>query len=194
MESNWKNYHENTSGEYPPRPFLVKAIPYVSEKKEALDLGGGALNDCKYLLREGFEHVTVVDIEESVKERVDEISDNRVDVEITPFDSFDFQEIKYNLINAQYSLPFHGSEGFDELIKKITKSLKTGGIFVGQFFGTKDEWNTVESKLAFQDKEEVQKMLSDMEIIKFQEEEKDGTTASGNTKHWHIFHFIARKK
>jgi len=194
MESNWKNYHENTSGEYPPRPFLVKAIPYVFEKKEALDLGGGALNDCKYLLREGFEHITVVDIEEGVKERVEEISDNRVDVEITPFDNFDFPENKYNLINAQYSLPFHGPEVFDGLINKIVNSLKAGGVFTGQFFGKNDQWNKESSSLVFHIKEDALSLLKDLEIIEFQEEEKDGTTASGNTKHWHIFNFIARKK
>jgi hypothetical protein len=32
------------------------------------------------------------------------------------------------------------------------------------------------------------------EIIEFIEEEKEGSTAAGTNKHWHVFHFIVRKK
>lgn len=156
-------------------------------------MGGGALNDTKYLLNEGFEHVMVVDIEPNVQEKVAEIDNPRLEASVTSFSQFDFPENKYDLVNAQYSLPFHGPEGFDELIKKITKSLKSSGIFVGQFFGDRDEWNTPENKITFQTKEEIESLLLPLEVLEFIEEEKDGTTASGSTKHWHIFHFIARK-
>lgn len=194
MESSWKNYHENTSGDYPPRPFLAKALNYVTNKEEALDLGAGALNDCKFLLKEGFGHITVVDVEDSVRERVADLADDRLDAQITSFDKFKFLENKYDLINAQYSLPFHGEEGFEALFKNITLSLKKGGILTGQFFGQNDQWNTGSRDVVFHSKEEALNLLKNLEIIDFQEEEKDGTKASGNTKHWHIFHFIARKK
>lgn len=32
-----------------------------------------------------------------------------------------------------------------------------------------------------------------MEIIQLDEEEKDGKTALGTTKHWHLFHIIDKK-
>lgn len=194
MESSWKNYHENTSGDYPPRPFLAKALNYVTNKEEALDLGAGALNDCKFLLKEGFGHITVVDVEDSVKERVADLADNRVDAQVTSFDEFKFSENKYDLVNAQYSLPFHGEEGFDALFKKITLSLKQDGIFTGNLFGENDTWNDGSGRLVFHSKDEVLKLLKDLEVIEFFEEEKDSTTVSGIFKHWHILNFIARKK
>lgn len=192
-ELNWGNYHE-LSKDYPPRPFLVSALEYVKEKKEALDLGAGALNDAKHLLNEGFEHITVVDVEPGVQEKVSELKDDRLEAHITSFDKFNFPENKYDLVNAQYSLPFHGKEGFDVLIQKIISSLKSEGIFVGQFFGEKDEWAKSESTIAFQTKEEVEGLLSPLETLEFIEEEKDGKTATGDNKHWHVFHFIARKQ
>ena len=100
---------------------------------------------------------------------------------------------KYDLISAQYALPFYGPKGFEEFIAKLISSLKVGGVFVGQFFGNRDGWNTPETNLAFQTREEAETLLRDLKIEGFTEEEKDGKTASGENKHWHVFHFIASK-
>ena len=40
---------------------------------------------------------------------------------------------------------------------------------------------------------EIAKNWKDYEIIDFKEVEKDGTTALGKEKHWHIFNIIAKK-
>jgi hypothetical protein len=34
---------------------------------------------------------------------------------------------------------------------------------------------------------------TNMEVILLDEEEKDDKTANGTPKHWHVFHFIAKK-
>jgi hypothetical protein len=36
-------------------------------------------------------------------------------------------------------------------------------------------------------------LLFGLELLEFIEEEKDGMQANGQEKHWHVFHFIARK-
>jgi hypothetical protein len=36
-------------------------------------------------------------------------------------------------------------------------------------------------------------LLSDMQVIELREDENDSPTASGEAKHWHIFHITARK-
>lgn len=109
------------------------------------------------------------------------------------FQDFTFEPNIYDLINAQYALPFYGKDNFEDFIASIITALKSHGIFVGQFFGVNDGWNKPHAKLAFQTKEEIGKMLSGLELIEFIEEEKEGTTAAGTMKHWHVFHFIAKK-
>ena len=39
----------------------------------------------------------------------------------------------------------------------------------------------------------VESLLAPFAIEHFVEEERDGTTANGSPKHWHLFHIVARK-
>ena len=48
--------------------------------------------------------------------------------------------------------------------------------------------------MTFLDSEALADLLTDLEVIKLDEEERDGKTASGQDKHWHIFNLILRKK
>ena len=64
---------------------------------------------------------------------------------------------------------------------------------MGQLFGKNDDWNTKESLLVFHDKSEVLRLFKNFQILEFVEEEKEGMTAAGIPKFWHVFHVIARK-
>ena len=59
IKKDWSKYFNNTKNR-PPSRLLVKALEYVENKKNAIDIGGGALKDAKYLLEQGF-NVTVID-------------------------------------------------------------------------------------------------------------------------------------
>jgi tellurite methyltransferase len=192
MENNWAKYVENTK-ESNPRPLLVEALNYVKEKEEALDLGAGAMNDVRYLVKEGFTHVTAVDQEPVAEDIVRNLPSEIVNYVISDFEKLDLAENKYDLINAQYSLPFNSKETFPEVWNKVIDSLKTGGVITGQFFGDHDGWIDREN-MNFHTLEEAKKFLSGLEVIKLEEEETDRLTAAGNMKHWHLFHFIAAKK
>ena len=48
--------------------------------------------------------------------------------------------------------------------------------------------------MVFLSKKQIFDMLEKFEIIEFKEEEKDGKTALGKMKHWHIYSVIAKKK
>ena len=48
--------------------------------------------------------------------------------------------------------------------------------------------------MTFFSKEEVLNLFKSFEIINFGEMEKDGKTALGKEKHWHIINVIAKKK
>lgn len=189
----WGSFFEKTKGAK-PRKYLIDAIQYIENKKIALDLGAGTLPDTRFLLEQGFEKVIAIDKEEVFKDFAKAIDDERLEANISSFEDFDYKEKTYDLINAQYSLPFMKQEYFDDVIFKIKNSLKTNGVFVGTFFGIKDSWNnetgTVEN---FQTKEELLEMFEDFELLEFLEEEDDKSAVNEKLKHWHTFHITAKK-
>ncbi len=190
-EDIWKAHSERLEG-IPPRGLLVRAIPFVLHRNEALDLGPGGFSDTKYLLSQNFMHVTAVDSAD-IGDRVSALSKSKLTFVQTSFEAFDFPEQRYDLINAQFSLPFNPPETFTAVFEKIKKSLVSGGIYSGTFFGKKDSWNTTTSSLTFHSEEEVRALLSDMDTLEFNEREWDGTIASGEKKHWHVYGVIVRK-
>ncbi len=93
------------------------------------------------------------------------------------------------VVNAMRALPFNGAETFGQVFNSILESIKVDGIFSANLYGIRDNRNSRDSDIAFHTKEEVMSLLEDMEIIDFREEER----TDENSKHWHIFYFIARK-
>lgn len=191
QNDHWKGYYQVT-GSKPPSKLLVKALEYVTDKGKALDLGAGALVDSKFLLSEGYE-VTAVDSSPTFIELTQEIKDSKFSFVQSTYDAFSYSLNSYDLITAQWALPFNSPGTFDMMFKNLKSSLKPEGIFTGQFFGIRDEWNVEGKDMTFHTQEEVHELLSDMHVIYIKEEEKDGTTARGNPKHWHVFHVIAKK-
>lgn len=190
--SSWETYFEDTKNRK-PRRLLVDALEYVKHKKEALDLGSGALNDVCYLVSKDFKHITAVDCVPVAKDIIKYFPSNMVEYVISSFENFHFTSQKYDLINAQFSLPFSPKESFEKLFDTIISSLKPEGVIAGQFFGIRDEWNTGDKNKNFHTRDESMKLLSKLKIISFREEELDKPTAAGKMKHWHVFHFIGIK-
>ena len=188
--ADWPKYINKTKGG-PPRRLLMYALKFVQNKDAALDIGAGALNDSIYLLQNGFKKVVALD-------KVD-LSELTKDFEVKAFSfikgsvaDYTFPEKTFDLINAQYVLPFIHKEELAGVMDKAKKSLKHNGIFVGQFFGPRDSWSD-RAEVSTHSKAEIVKFLENLEVIYFEEEEKDDVTALGPKKHWHIFHFIAKK-
>lgn len=71
-------------------------------------------------------------------------------------------------------------------------SIVPGGRFSGQLFGDRDGWVGTR-ELTFQTRAEAEALLEGFELERFDEVEEDGQTATGNAKHWHIFHVIAHR-
>lgn len=189
---SWRKYIDKTSANE-VRPLLVEALAFATTKGSALDIGAGALNESKHLLSVGFTQVTAVDADEAAEERAKAVDDVRFSFVRSAYVDFDFKKESYDLINAQYSLPFNPPETFNQFMSKIISSLKPGGIFTGNLFGDKDGWNVEGSGKTFHSERSAREALSGLELIKFQEEESDKGTALGKPKHWHLFNFIARK-
>lgn len=190
QKRDWQEYYEITKNK-PPTKLLIKALENVAAKNKAIDIGGGALKDTRYLLEQGFD-VTVVDKADLMAKEAEAIKSDKLHYFVSSFADFDFPKSEYDIASAMYSLPFNPPDSFDAVFTRIKESLVNGGIFCGQCFGVRDEWST-NQKMTFHTKEQVEKLLSDMEVILLDEEEKDDRTANGTPKHWHIFHFIAKK-
>ena len=155
---------------------------------------GGAGRDTKFLLEKGFT-VVAVDKDSRATEYLADLPKEKLKVVVSLFQDFTFEVDKYDLINAQFSLPFTNRDVFNEVFIKIKNSLKSGGIFVGQLFGVNDDWNkSTTTKTTFHTKQQAQDLFSDMELLKFIEKDYNGTLAYGTPKHWHTFHILARKR
>lgn len=188
----WDKFVEQTKGR-PPRPLLIDALTHVKHRGAALDLGSGALNDSSFLLDEGFDFVTAVDAEPVAQNIADTFPPERFRYAISRFEDFDFAETAFDLINAQFALPFIHPDKFDGVFRRVLEALRPGGVITGQLFGDRDEWAATDS-MTFHNRELALQVLQPLQILHFDEEDNPhATIASGARKHWHLFHFIAAK-
>lgn len=194
MIKTWKDYFEKTKNN-PPRELLIRALPYVLKKENALDLGAGALNETRHLLSIGFEHVTAIDKLPIAEETAQTLPKEHFSYVISKAEAYAFPLEKFDLVNAQYSLPFISPAYFSPVMQKIKKTLRPSGVFTGQLYGNRDEWNTpgVMSGMIFHTKEEAKNILGSFETLLFEEEDINRPTADGIMKHWHTFNFIVKK-
>lgn len=186
---NWNDFYAITKNR-PPWPRLVRAVDVQKHGGEALDLGCGAGRDTRYLIEHGFR-VTAVDQEAAFLELLSDLSPDRLHRVQCSFEAFQFG--CYDLINAHFSLPFIEREHFPLVFCRLKAALKPGAIFVGQFFGINDTWNIPDTHMTFFTRQQALAYLRGLELLEFEEEEEDGTTANGAPKHWHIYHSMARK-
>ena len=177
----------------PPRPLLVKAAALARHKEHALDGGAGALNATKYLLSAGFAHVTALDAAPRAQQVAAELAEERVTFVRSRFEEFDFPADRYDLVNAEFSLPFMHRSDFARTFGRLLDSLKIGGVFTGQLFGPNDSWNIENSGMTFHTRDEAEAFFGTFELVHFEEEDHPGKTKLGEPKHWHIFHIIARR-
>ncbi len=173
----WTEYFEQTKNQ-PPRSLLVEALKFDLKKDEAIDLGSSALNDSKYLLDQNFKHVVALDKEAVAEEIAKELPKEKFTYIISDFESYSFPVNKFDLVNAQYALPFIKPEVFEKVFHDIVASIKANGILVGQLFGNRDEWKNKEN-MNFHTLEEEKALFSDLEVLYLEEEEKEKPPAAG---------------
>ena len=182
----WSKWYDMTRVQ-PPNELLVEAVSHVKNTGKAIDIGGGALRDARYLLQKGFD-VTVIDKSPLLEKEARKIKSERLHPFVSSFENFNFPVNKYVLASAMQSLSYCEQEHFSRVIMNIKASLIKGGIFCGQMYDGYDQ-ESKSMERTYQSADEAREYLKDMEIILFQEEE----TKEGRTKHWHIYNFIARK-
>ncbi len=188
-EFKWEDFYKITKGR-PPWPLLVQALSLLSQRKDALDLGCGAGRDTRFLLEQGFK-VTAVDNDSHAITLLANFPWDRLRAVQASFEAFEFET--YDLVNAHFALPFIPKEHFHLVFDRLKRALNKGGIFVGQFFGVNDQWNTPGHRMTFLTKEQAVAKLKGLRVLEFREEDVDSHIADGTPKHWHVFHIIAQK-
>ena len=191
--ANWGQFYGFTK-DSPPWPLLTRAAALAPRGGQALDLGAGAGRDTRYLLEQGFQ-VTAVDAEPGAMALLATLPQDHLLVAQSTFEDFPFAFATYDLISAQFALPFMPKERFATVFVRLKAALVPGGVFAGQFFGVHDQWNVPERAhaMTFLTRAEAENLLSDLEVIELTEEDADGQIADGSPKHWHIFHILARR-
>ncbi len=188
---DWGRFYGFTK-DSPPWPLLIRAAALAPKGGRALDLGAGAGRDTRYLLEHGF-HVTAVDAEAASVALLAALPPDHLRVVQSSFEDLDFAFATYDLISAQFALPFMPKERFATVFGRLKAALAPGGVFAGQFFGVHDQWNTPDRAMTFLTRAEAEALLTDLEVIELTEEDADGHVADGSPKHWHIFHILARR-
>lgn len=183
----WSRYFARAGDD--PRTTLLDAVARFGAPGFAVDLGAGTGRDTAELLRRGWR-VLALDREPEALERLRALGGPpELETLLARFE--DAHWPKCDLVNASFALPFSRPEAFPSLWSRIVSSLRPGGRFCGQLFGDHDDW--AGSGVVFQTREELAELLAPFEVERLDIEDEDGSTAVGTTKHWHVYHVVARR-
>lgn len=193
MKTDWEEYYKQTSDIEKETPlFLKEAVKLCPSHTAALDLGAGALSDTRFLINADFDEVIAIDTSETFLSKVKNLNSPTLKAYMTSFYNYEYPYNYFDVINAQYALPFNEPETFELVLKRVFDSLKPGGVFTGQLFGVHDSWSR-NKEMSFVSRKEVCTLMETMDTVKIVESEYDGKDAAGNDKHWHIFNFLIKK-
>ena len=194
---DWPGYYAAVLGK-PPRDTLLAALASFDREGPpglAVDLACGEGRDTLELLSRGWR-VLAIDAEPSAFDllvpRVTPRHRSRLTTLIADFAAARWPE-GVDLLNCSFSLPFCEPPHLPGVWDRIVRSIRSGGRFAGQLFGDRDSWASLPDR-SHQSRAEAERLLSPFDLEMFNEEEREGNDAGGFTKHWHVFHIVARKK
>ncbi|MDE1875102.1 MAG: class I SAM-dependent methyltransferase [Patescibacteria group bacterium] len=195
--NSWSTYYAAVANQ-PPSVLIQQAVSRLDRRDSALDLGSGTMRDSEYLLNQpvGFRRVQSVDSSPDAlpyAELMRAKHGHRFDHARTPFADFDYGIDRYDLVHANFSLPFHGPIGFESLMGRILASVRISGVFSGVLFGWNDGWRRLSKPYAFHSRQEVKEMFDGFDVS-LQEAQFEGALSDNSRKHWHYFRVIAKKR
>ena len=193
--AGWGAYYQKLR-DRPPRRTLLAALDRFGTQARgslAIDLGCGDGRDVVELLRRGWRVVAVDSEPEALRQLQErelpeghDLTPIRARLEEVPL------PLGVRLVNSSFAMPLCEPGSFHRLWARIREALPPGGRFSGQWYGPRDSW-LGRPGLTFLTRDEALALLRGLDVEMFEEEEADGETRRGNTKHWHIFHIVARK-
>lgn len=158
----------------------------------AIDLGCGAGNETRELLRRGWT-VLAIDGEREAIEHLERVvpseQRDRLQAEVMPFDRLVLPQA--DLIWAGLSLSFMDPSVFDGAWATIVDALRPGGLLACDIFGPRHAW--ADQAITILDEAAVRAKLAGLDVEHFEAQEEDLQTAFDGIPHWHGYWMIARK-
>lgn len=206
-QRDWPAYFDAVAT-LPPRDTLLRALALFASaspsppRATAIDLACGEGRDTRAILSSPLHfHVTAIDNSPEALPRLHASLHPAETSRVTTL-PLALEEVpshagllpsESDLINASFALPFCHEDHFPALWTWIVRTLRPGGRFAGQIFGDRDQWAAVNPRRHFT-REATLALLTPFDIEHFEEVEKDGSDATGGTKHHHLFHIVAQKR
>lgn len=203
---DWATYYERTASR-PARSTLRFALRRFDADWQAgskpasplaVDLGCGGGRDTLELLRRGWRVLAIDAAPSSIvalEEATAYFGQDVLTTQVERFESVDLP--KATLINSSFALPLCPPAAFHDLWARIVDALEPRGRFCGQFFGDRDSWaapGSGKSGITFLSRSEAEALLTGLDIERFLEEESEAERPVGQSKRWHIFHIVAKKR
>ncbi|HMR30794.1 MAG TPA: methyltransferase domain-containing protein [Geminicoccaceae bacterium] len=184
-----------SAGAGPPRATLLAALDaFAGEGRpagHALDLGCGIGRDTLPILGRGWT-VTAIDRDPEALAVLRRRAGDAAGLTVEPGRFEDLALPPCELVNASFALPLCPPSRFAGLWTRIGAALRPGGRFAGQLYGPEDGWKD-RPGMTFHSRPEVEALLAGWSVERLDEDHADAVTQHGKTKHWHIWHVVARK-
>jgi len=192
---SWDEYIQKTR-EFPPSELILLSLDLVAAtpplSMSAIDLGCGSGRDTRELLKRGWS-VLAIDGDETglTALREDSGGPSSLTTQLSRFEDISSLP-SAGLIHAAFSLPFCPPSHFQRLWKAILGALVPGSILSVHLFGDRDGWSK-NPRLSIFSRQEVEGLLTPLQVLSLEEREYEGPLISGEPKHWHLFSIVATR-
>jgi len=190
----WQEYFASVERS-PLHPLYAELDKYLPSSGDAFELACGLGKGALHLVGKGFT-VWATDVHGEALSYLYEHTPvelrDRLHLYLSTFETLDLAPNLFDVFVAGFCLFFMSPRTFEEKWPMIAAAVRPGGLFMGQFLGPNDEWAA--RGYPTQTLAEVEELLGNFQILHMEEVDRDGKTAQGVDKHWHIFHVVARKE